>query len=342
MPYLSKIVTYQTRSSKLAVSERAIQYPRPAQLVVRVTHIGLNPIDVKIKAATLLPSPGGHLVGRDFCGYVVEVGDTASLDYEVGERVCGRLTSQWDGSFVGSYALIDVQKNMVMQAPSHLTDAEAASIPSSYAAAYNMLEGLDLNHDSRIFIIGGGTTVGSLMIQIAKLTYDVGFVATSASPSTFQWLDQIGADHIIDRTSPDFSEQLSELGTPNGFAAILDTVGGTDVWNQVTESGIPVGVYRTIVGDHSPRGPYSSRKELAATIACAPLMALRILISNILSSNPRYQFVAGGKSGTASEFFSTNPDAKVRIDSVFNLDRINEAWCRLDDGARGKIVVSLD
>lgn len=342
MPYLSKILTYQTRSSKIVVSERAIQYPKPTQLVVQVTHIALNPIDVKVKAATLLPSPGGHPVGHDFCGYVVEAGDTAGIDYEIGERVCGRLTSQWDGSFIGSYSLIDTQKNMVMRAPGQLTDAEAASIPSSYAAAWSMLEGLDLEHKSRILVLGGGTVVGSTIIQIAKLHYGVGTVVATCSSATFPWLRQIGCDHIIDRESPDIKEQISELSENDGFTALLDTVGGTAVLEHMKSTRMSVGTYRTIVGDHAPQGPYSSRKELAASAASAPWMAVRVLRSALFGSKPRYEFVSGGKGGAAGEFFASNPEAKIRIDSVFSLERVNEAWCRLDDGARGKVVVSLD
>lgn len=302
MPYFSQVLTYQTSGSKLAFRQRSIKTPLDSCcIVVRVTCVSLNSLDAARKALTWFPWIGGHSVAQEFSGTVEISGEHSG--FNTGDRVCGYVHS-WDGSFVGTYALINVKKNIVSKVPDRLSDAEAASIPRAFAQAESVLRKLRPNRHSRLLVIDATTPMGLLTIQLAKLEYNVEFVAAIGEGSG--WLRQIGADIVC-------SHDDVAICCPSGFTMVVDTCGSG------FKSEIPVGIYYSTKAEVS----YSSRVQL-------PIQLIHWLFSESNYSGLEL-----------TRFFDRHTSAKGLLDYVYGVDELNQAWGRMIDGSHHKVVIRL-
>jgi alcohol dehydrogenase len=72
--------------------------------------------------------------------------------------------------------------------------------------------------DQKILIHGGAGGIGSIAIQLAK-KLDA-YVATTASTNDKQFVQELGADQVIDYKSQNFEDILHD------YDAVFDTVGG--------------------------------------------------------------------------------------------------------------------
>lgn len=68
-----------------------------------------------------------------------------------------------------------------------------------------------------VFVYGGSTAMGIAAIQYAKLSG--GTVITTASPSNFDYVKSLGADHVLDYKSPTLADDVQRLnGGPLRYA----------------------------------------------------------------------------------------------------------------------------
>jgi NADPH:quinone reductase-like Zn-dependent oxidoreductase len=80
------------------------------------------------------------------------------------------------------------------------------------------MENIELSKDQKILIHGGAGGIGSIAIQLAK---NLGaYVATTVSANDKQFVQELGADVVIDYKTQTFEDVLHE------YDAVFDTVGG--------------------------------------------------------------------------------------------------------------------
>lgn len=136
------------------------------------------------------------------------------------------------------YALLSEEASA--KVPKHLTTDDAASFPvnavTSFSALFHPTGGFgfpapfpddeekeDLSNET-LLIIGGGSNVGRLAIQYAKLA-GVGKIITIASASNKIALKAAGATHIIDRHQSEANIKTAiEVISPGGATRIYDCV----------------------------------------------------------------------------------------------------------------------
>jgi aspyridone synthetase trans-acting enoyl reductase len=154
----------------------------PDEVLVRVVSMALNPADAK--SCSFSPSPGAT-VGCDFAGQIAIVGDAVKAELAVGDRVCGLAFGNnplrpGNGAFAEYVAAPGA---LVFKIPRDMDFDQAATLPCGLATA-----GLCLHHPRHlglpipsqppatqeaqgqprhIFIYGGGTATGTLLIQMA-------------------------------------------------------------------------------------------------------------------------------------------------------------------------------
>lgn len=80
------------------------------------------------------------------------------------------------------------------------------------------MENIELSKDQKILIHGGAGGIGSSAIQFAK--NQGAFVATTVKSVDKEFVQQLGADEVIDYTTQSFDDILQD------YDAALDTVGG--------------------------------------------------------------------------------------------------------------------
>lgn len=215
-----------------SLSDITLPVPTPSgrDLLVEVEGVSINPVDVKVRAGS--PTSGDHrIVGYDAVGVVVGVGDQASR-FSVGDRVyyAGQIDRPGTNS---RYHLVN--ENIVGHAPSSLSTAEAAALPltaiTAWEALFDKLR-LDDRSEGTLLVIGAAGGVGSLIIQFAKALTKLTVIAVASRPESVEWVQQMGADHVVGR---DFAGEVAALApggvdyvftsfTPGNVKAIADVI----------------------------------------------------------------------------------------------------------------------
>jgi len=213
--------------------DSAIPAPgRPAgrDLLVRISAVSVNPVDVKVRAS------GGdaeRVLGWDASGTVVAVGEDATL-FEPGDEVyyAGALTRP------GSYAeqqLVD--ERIVGRKPASLTHAEAAALPLTAITAWESLFDklrLDASSTGTLLVLGAAGGVGSILIQLAKALTGVRVIASASRAESRGWAEAMGADAVVDHSADDLAAQILALA-PEGVDYVFtpQSAGRMDLFAEV-------------------------------------------------------------------------------------------------------------
>jgi alcohol dehydrogenase len=192
------------------------------KVLVIIKAAGVNPADWKIREGGLqqlvslqFPSTLGH----DFSGVIKQVGEGVSpSDFKQGEEVYGQAGVISGGSRAfAEMALANTES--IAHKPKRLSHAEAAGLPLVGVSAWQALvENIGLSKGQKILIHGGAGGIGSIAIQLAK--YLDADVATTVSINDKQFVQELGADVVIDYKTQTFEDLLHD------YDAVFDTVGG--------------------------------------------------------------------------------------------------------------------
>lgn len=220
-----------------AVDEQPVPEPGAGDLLVRVTAVGMNPVDYKARVLF-----GKDLVlGWDACGIVEKIG-TNVAGFEVGDRVyyAGDITRPGCNS-----ELHLVDHRIAARAPETLSPEDAAAMPLTTITAW---EGLfdrlgfvaeaGANTGRSVMIIGGAGGVGSVAIQLARWA-GLKVCATASRPETVEWCERLGADVTLNHRNP-LDEELKASGS-DGVDAIFCTTQTERHWQAMAECVRPQG-----------------------------------------------------------------------------------------------------
>lgn len=249
-----KAIGYQTAGPITGLTD--INLPRPSatgrDLLVRVAAISVNPIDTKVRRAVSAGAEGWKVLGWDAVGVVEEVGEAVTR-FRPGDRVF------YAGSLIRPGANSElhlVDERITAHAPSSLSDAEAAAMPLTAITAWEMLfDRLDIRRAvpsaaNAVLIIGGAGGVGSIAIQLVRALSDLTVIATASRPETRDWVQSLGAHHVIDHSQP-LAPQVKALGIgAPGF--VFSTTNTDRHLDQITELIAPQGRFGLIDDPASP------------------------------------------------------------------------------------------
>ncbi|MEG8238134.1 MULTISPECIES: zinc-binding alcohol dehydrogenase family protein [Acinetobacter] len=180
-------------------------------LLVRVQAISVNPVDTKIRK-NISAESGWKVLGWDAVGVVEATGDKVT-QFKVGDVVwyAGALNRQGSNS---ELQLVD--ERIVGHKPKILGATEAAALPLTAITAWEMLfDRLQVPKtapaNTTILVIGGAGGVGSITIQLLKQLTNLTIIATASRPETKEWVEQLGADYVLDHREP-LALQIKQLG----------------------------------------------------------------------------------------------------------------------------------
>jgi NADPH:quinone reductase-like Zn-dependent oxidoreductase len=219
-----KAIVYTQYGSPDVLQLKEVEKPVPkdGEILVKIQAASANPLDWHLmRGAPFLARIAGGLrkpkdprLGADFAGRVESVGNNVT-QFQPGDEVFGAGT----GSFA-EYA--SVPENTVALKPTKSSFEEAAAIP---VAAITALQGLrdkgQIHSGQKVLVNGASGGVGTFAVQIAKA---FGTEVTGVcSTLNVDLVRSIGADHVIDYTQEDF--------TQNGqhYDLIYDAVGNRSV-----------------------------------------------------------------------------------------------------------------
>lgn len=194
------------------------------ELLVRVMATAINPLDYQIRRGDYpdhVPLPA--IIGHDVSGVVEKVGPGVT-GFAVGDEVF--YTPKIFGPKGGSYAQYNVvPEALVTHKPANLSHEEAASTTLVGGTAWEALVTRAKLHPAEsVLIHGGAGGVGSIAIQLAKAMGAT--VYTTSRGHDLEFVRQLGADHAIDFTSKNYTEEIAALTGRQGVNVVLDTIGG--------------------------------------------------------------------------------------------------------------------
>lgn len=310
----------------LKLTEVPVPTPKANEVLIKVHATSVTTGDVNMRGFTFVPpgfkflsrlafglnKPKKTILGVEFAGQIVSVGDAVTR-FKVGDEVFGL-----DAKTIGAYAeykTVSEDAGMVHKPP-QIPYPEAAVTPNGMLTAYTFLKKMaDVQPQQHVLINGASGSVGSAGVQLAKA---FGAEVTGVcSGRNAELVRSLGADHIIDYTTEDF--------TQNGvtYEVIFDTVGKT-TFAQCKSSLTPHGLYLTGAGGiremlQAARTAIVGSKKVKAGVASESQEDLAVI--KTLLEEGRIQPV---------------------IDRTYSLEDMVEAHRYVDTGRkRGNVVITV-
>ncbi|MDX5594363.1 SDR family NAD(P)-dependent oxidoreductase [Pseudovibrio sp. SPO723] len=197
--------------------------PEANEVEIEVAATGLNFRDVMwtlgmLPEEALEDGYGGPSLGLEVSGHVTRVG-SAVTSVKPGDQVIAFSS--------GGFAThISVPEFSVAPIPEGQDLVAAASVPVAFLTAYYSLIHLGhLREDQWVLIHGGAGGVGLAALQIAKWA-GAQVIATAGSNEKRDLLKVLGADHVLDSRSLQFSREVMEITSGEGVHAVLNSLAG--------------------------------------------------------------------------------------------------------------------
>lgn len=176
-------------------------------------------LPVRLYVGIFNPKKSG--LGQELSGEIEAVGKDVTR-FKVGDQVFAAT-----GPPTGSYAqyLCLKGKGPIALKPINMTFEEAATIPTGGLNALYFLKKGKIQPGEKVLINGAGGSIGTYSVQLAK-SYGAE-VTVVDSADKLDMLSSIGADHVIDYTKEDFTQNGEK------YHVIFDVVGKSDYSDSI-------------------------------------------------------------------------------------------------------------
>jgi NADPH:quinone reductase-like Zn-dependent oxidoreductase len=310
------------------VAVRDVERPTPTgdQVLVRVMAASVNRADLDrleprprfIRLLIGIRRPRDPRMGIDVAGVVESVGPEVTR-FRPGDRVFADLYPSGGGAFA---EFVAAPERVFLAIPDGLSFEDAATLPHSAVLAVQGLrlrDGRTIKPGDRVLIDGASGNVGPFAVQIAK---SMGAEVTGvASPSKLEFVRSLGADHVLDYATTDWTragERYDWILAVDHHQPIL----------RVRRALRRRGVYVTLGGGD---------RAIASTLLLGPVVSLasRRKVGLVLWWKP----FAQADVQTVTDLILAGK-VRPRIDRRYQLEEIVAALRRVEDGqALGKVLV---
>jgi NADPH:quinone reductase-like Zn-dependent oxidoreductase len=207
-----KAIVYTKYGSPDVLHLNEVEKPTPKddEVLIKVQAASANPADWHTMRATPFLArlvngffkPKNSRLGADVAGRVEAVGKNVT-QFQVGDEVFGCMALNELSSFA-EYVCAHESAAVALK-PANVTFEQAAAVP---LAAFTALQGLrdkgQIRSGQTVLINGASGGVGTFAVQIAK---SFGAEVTGVcSTRNLEMVRSIGADHVIDYTREDFTQ----------------------------------------------------------------------------------------------------------------------------------------
>ena len=309
----------------LELKEIETPEPRDDEVLIRIRAAAANQADrrlmrgdpflVRIGKGLRRPRRAA-ILGSDMAGEVESVGRGVTR-FRPGDEVFAEVD---DGGFA---EYISFPERMLAHKPGNLTFEQAAAVPMTGLTALQALRDRGrIVAGQRVLINGASGGVGTMAVQIAK-----SFGAEVTGVSSTRNLDlvrSIGADHVVDYTTDDFT------AGPARFDLILDMVGNHSL-AALRRALVPTGTL-VVVGGDGGRWLGPAAQVIRAT-ALSPFVRQRLVA-----------VIGVRRSADLEVLTGLIEDGRVRpvIDGIYPLCEAPAAMRHLETGhARGKLAITV-
>ncbi|NYT77756.1 zinc-binding dehydrogenase [Alcaligenaceae bacterium] len=297
-------------------------------LLIEVHACSVNQIDIKIRQGLPIGPVLPSAIGCDMAGVVIEVGANVK-GFKAGDEVYGCVAGvKGLGGTMSEYIVADAK--LVAHKPKNIGMKQAASLPLVAITAWEGIARSQLAKGEQILVHGGMGGVGHIAIQLAA---SLGAIVSTTVHKTRDdgFLKSIGVSNIIDAGTTSVDEYKKTATQNNGFDAVFDTVGGTNL----DKSFEAIGLNGRVVAIAA-----RSTHDLSPLHAKGAALQVVFMLLPMLFGNGREQH---GK--ILSELTTLVEAGKVKPlvdDKDFSLQEGGAAHAYLESGqAVGKVVISV-
>ncbi|KIJ07711.1 hypothetical protein PAXINDRAFT_89974 [Paxillus involutus ATCC 200175] len=265
-----KALFLESKQGKFVVGHRDIPSLGKGQLLVKIYSTALNPVDYKVQQTGVFVEKYPAILGVDMAGVVEDVGEDVQ-DFAKGDKVFshGNFSDDQSSFQQHSIAIADFTAKI----PPNFDFDRAATVPLAFDTAavglYSEQLGAGLTppwveggqgkySGKPILIMGGSSSVGSFVIQLARLS---GFspIITTASPAHENHLKSLGATDFIDRhvSGDQFTASLNKI-TKQPIEIVYDAISLPETqqaaWAVLSNNGTLVLTLQPVVKEDQGKG----------------------------------------------------------------------------------------
>ncbi len=253
--------------------------------------------------------PRNPVFGLEVAGIVERVG-AAVRAFKLGDRV---IASR--GFKLGGHAefMVVAEKGAIAAIPAAVTDADAVAVLFGGMTALTFFDRAKLQAREHVLVNGASGAVGVMAVQIAKQR---GAEVTGVcSAGNAELVRSLGADHVIDYGSRDFTQE------PARYDLVMDNVGNAP-YSRIRHLLKPGGRFLMVIAD-------------------LPQMLAAMGRKAVVSAGPENDVFSAGYFRLLMEMAAAGQIRAV-IDRSFPLEDIVEAHRLVDTGhKRGSVVVEV-
>lgn len=227
--------------------------PGPRDLILKVRACGICGSDLHMTEATsMMPLPGGSVMGHEFSGEVVEIGAALKGEWKEGARVagfpylccgdaspcvnvgygaavCGKGVPIGLGQQHGAYAdYVRVSANMAHRLPDVVSFEEGALV-EPLAVGLHAVDKGRVTRGETVLIIGAGP-VGLAVALWAKFSGARHVIVSERAPARIEMAAKFGATDVIDPGQP-LTTQVEKIAG-KGPDIIFECVGNPGLLNE--------------------------------------------------------------------------------------------------------------
>src|SRR5438046_2849548 len=250
---------------QLALVEKPVPEPGPAEVLVRIDAIAVCATDIEIIRHGVpamidgeLPFNKNFTPGHEYMGTVVRLGPSVD-EFQIGDRVavevhagCGRCPRCREGMYTsclnygyrakghrangfstdGGFAEYAVNNiNTMVHVPDDMSDEEATLIVTSGTAMY----GLDVMGGiiaGEAVVVTGPGPIGLMGVGVAKALGAQPVILTGTRDSRLEMGSRLGADEIVNVNREDPVEAVQRITRGKGVQYVLECSGAPSALNE--------------------------------------------------------------------------------------------------------------
>lgn len=324
----------------LTIHETEKPVPHGHQVLVKIKAVSLNYLDIILANGSFykdLSFP--YIPASDGCGIVESIGADVTT-WHVGDRVAIQYVQKW------TKGKIDKESNDVrvawqtpgvlseytcipdyglVKAPENLSFEEIATLPIAALTAWHaLINQANLQLGQTVLTQGTGG-VSLFTLQLAKAA-GARVIATTSSNAKAEKLKALGADAVINYNDcPEWHNEVLSLTGGDGVDITLDIAGTKTIEKSLLSTKVNgfIGTAGFISGSALPLDIHRHKINMS------------------------FLRIQGLAVGSAESFSALNRAIEIAdihpvIDSVFDLDNVQEAYKILEGGQNfGKVVISI-
>lgn len=187
--------------------------PKDNEVLIRVRATTVTAGDAEIRTLNfpiwlMLPirlyvgfiQPGNFILGQELAGDVEAVGKAVTR-FKEGDPVFGTTGFRFGAH--AEYACLP-EAGVLAIKPTNMTYEEASAVPVAGIEALHFMRKAKIQSGEKVLIVGAGGSIGTIGVQLAR---HFGAEVTGVdSTGKLDMLRSIGADHTIDYTGEDFTQ----------------------------------------------------------------------------------------------------------------------------------------